>query len=48
MTARRIEGGITEVRRPTSSGCDRPDITTRMIDASHAMRRAVSGATGPA
>jgi hypothetical protein len=48
MTARRIAGGMTGVRRPTSSGCDFPDITTRMIDASHANRRAASASIGPA
>ncbi len=33
---------MTGVRLPTSSGCDSPSITTRITDASQAMRRAAS------
>ena len=45
--ARRIEGGTTGVRRPTSSGSERPDSTTRITEASQASRRAASEPTGP-
>jgi hypothetical protein len=34
--------GTTDVRRPTSSDWDRPAMTTRVMEASHASRRANS------
>ena len=40
-------GGTTFVARPASSGSERPRITTRRIEASHAILRATSGATDP-
>ena len=40
-TARRIAGGMTAVLRPTSSGSERAESTTRMTEASHAIRRAI-------
>ena len=47
MTARRSGAGTTLVRRPTSSGCELPEVITRLTEASHAHRRAASGVIGP-
>jgi hypothetical protein len=38
----------TRVSRPTTKGSDRPRVIIRASDASHAIRLAVSGVTGPA
>ena len=47
ITARRIAGGTTFDRRPTSSGSERSESTTRITVASQARRRAVPIGIGP-
>jgi hypothetical protein len=43
-----MDAGMTGVRLPTSSGSDLPEVTTRRIDASQAIRLAAVPETTPA